>query len=77
MGEVNQMQTTTSGPLVVAISSRALFDCEEENRIFEEHNDRAYMQLQLQRLAVQCTQPFPSQHVPWQRAQPPTPAPQC
>lgn len=44
------MQTPNGGPLVVAISSRALFDFEEENRIFEEHNDRAYMQLQLQRL---------------------------
>jgi 5'-nucleotidase len=50
MGEVNRMQSSSSGPLVVAISSRALFDFEEENRIFEEHNDRAYMQLQLQRL---------------------------
>jgi 5'-nucleotidase len=38
------------GQLVVAISSRALFDFEEENRVFEAHDDRAYMQLQLQRL---------------------------
>jgi 5'-nucleotidase len=38
--------------LVVAISSRALFDFEEENRIFEAHDDRAYMQLQLARLDV-------------------------
>ena len=36
--------------LVVAISSRALFDFEEENRLFEAADDRAYMQLQLQRL---------------------------
>ena len=36
--------------LVVAISSRALFDFEEENRVFEAGDDRAYMQLQLQRL---------------------------
>jgi 5'-nucleotidase len=36
--------------LVVAISSRALFDFEEENRVFEDGDDRAYMQLQLQRL---------------------------
>ncbi len=32
------------------ISSRALFDFEEENRLFEASDDRAYMQLQLQRL---------------------------
>ena len=44
------MSTTLEGRLVVAISSRALFDFEEENRIFEGHDDRAYMQLQLQRL---------------------------
>jgi 5'-nucleotidase len=36
--------------LVVAISSRALFDFEEENRVFEAADDRAYMQLQLGRL---------------------------
>ena len=36
--------------LVVAISSRALFDFEEENALFESTNDQAYMQLQLQRL---------------------------
>jgi uncharacterized protein with HEPN domain len=38
------------GQLVVAISSRALFDFEEENRVFEDGDDRAYMQLQLQRV---------------------------
>jgi 5'-nucleotidase len=36
--------------LVVAISSRALFDFEEENRVFEGGDPAAYMQLQLQRL---------------------------
>lgn len=36
--------------LVVALSSRALFDFEDENRIFEAHDDRAYMALQLARL---------------------------
>src|SRR5213075_1850617 len=36
--------------LVVAISSRALFDFEEENTVFETANDKAYMQLQLERL---------------------------
>jgi len=41
---------TLEGQLVVAISSRALFDFEEENSVFESNDDRAYMQLQLQRL---------------------------
>ena len=44
------MPASLEGRLVVAISSRALFDFEEENRVFEGHDDRAYMQLQLQRL---------------------------
>lgn len=44
------MPASLDGCLVVAISSRALFDFEEENRVFEAHDDRAYMQLQLQRL---------------------------
>ena len=44
------MPTTLEGQLVVAISSRALFDFEEENRLFESGDDRAYMQLQLQRV---------------------------
>jgi 5'-nucleotidase len=44
------MPASLDGRLVVAISSRALFDFEEENRVFEVSNDRAYMQLQLQRL---------------------------
>jgi 5'-nucleotidase len=37
---------------VVAISSRALFDFEEENQVFEQNDDHAYMQLQRQRLDV-------------------------
>ncbi len=44
------MPATLEGQLVVAISSRALFDFEEENRVFEQGDDRAYMQLQLGRL---------------------------
>jgi len=36
--------------LVVAISSRALFDFEEENRLFETGDDAAYMALQLDRI---------------------------
>ncbi len=44
------MPATLDGQLVVAISSRALFDFEEENRLFEAQDDRAYMRLQLDRL---------------------------
>ncbi|MDP2371650.1 5'-nucleotidase [Rhodoferax sp.] len=44
------MATTLDGKLVVAISSRALFDFEEENELFEQGDDRAYMRLQLSRL---------------------------
>jgi 5'-nucleotidase len=44
------MPSTLDGRLVVAISSRALFDFEEENRLFESSDDHAYMQLQLARL---------------------------
>ena len=46
------MAITLQDKLVVAISSRALFDFEEENRLFEGGNDRAYMKLQLERLDV-------------------------
>jgi 5'-nucleotidase len=56
------MAANLDGQLVVAISSRALFDFEEENRVFEEgmvhpvvpgtKRDAAYMQLQLDRLDV-------------------------
>ncbi|HEU4459207.1 MAG TPA: 5'-nucleotidase [Methylibium sp.] len=44
------MPVTLAGQLVVAISSRALFDFEEENLLFESSDDRAYMRLQLERL---------------------------
>ncbi|WP_296448190.1 5'-nucleotidase, partial [Rhodoferax sp. UBA5149] len=40
------------GKLVVAISSRALFDFEQENEVFEQGDDRAYMALQLERLDI-------------------------
>jgi 5'-nucleotidase len=46
------MPASLDGQLVVAISSRALFDFEEENKLFEARDDRAYMQLQLERLDV-------------------------
>ncbi|HEX7690179.1 MAG TPA: 5'-nucleotidase [Burkholderiaceae bacterium] len=44
------MPATLDGRLVVAISSRALFDFEEENRVFEGADDGAYMKLQVERL---------------------------
>ena len=44
------MSMTLEGKLVVAISSRALFDFEQENQVFEHGDDRAYMKLQLERL---------------------------
>ena len=46
------MALSLDGKLVVAISSRALFDFEEENQVFEQNDDRAYMELQRQRLNV-------------------------
>ena len=58
------MAANLDGQLVVAISSRALFDFEEENQVFEaglqalpaagtaSKKDAAYMQLQLERLDV-------------------------
>ncbi|MDD2880865.1 MAG: 5'-nucleotidase [Rhodoferax sp.] len=46
------MAMTLDGKLVVAISSRALFDFEEENEVFEQGDDRAYMALQLARLDI-------------------------
>jgi 5'-nucleotidase len=46
------MSASLDGKLVVAISSRALFDFEQENQVFEHSDDRAYMKLQLERLDV-------------------------
>ena len=46
------MASNLDGQLVVAISSRALFDLEEENRVFEQTDDRAYMKMQLERLEL-------------------------
>ena len=46
------MSASLDGKLVVAISSRALFDFEEENEVFEQGDDRAYMALQLARLEI-------------------------
>ncbi|OSZ62806.1 5'-nucleotidase [Hydrogenophaga sp. IBVHS2] len=44
------MGVSLDGKLVVAISSRALFDFEAENHLFEKGDDRAYMRLQLEKL---------------------------
>jgi 5'-nucleotidase len=44
------MAASLDNRLVVAISSRALFNFEEENQVFEAGDDRAYMRLQLDRL---------------------------
>ena len=46
------MPTPLDDKLVVAISSRALFDLEEENRVFEGGDAEGYMRLQLERLDV-------------------------
>lgn len=46
------MPVSLEGKLVVALSSRALFDFEEENRVFEDRNDSAYMALQLERMEL-------------------------
>jgi hypothetical protein len=46
------MPYSVEGKLVVAISSRALLDFEDENRIFERDGEDAYIALQLARLDV-------------------------
>src|SRR5436305_13511502 len=46
------MPYSVEGKLVVAISSRALFDFEEENRIFDAEGEAAYIALQYGRLDV-------------------------
>ncbi len=44
------MPVSLQGKLVVAISSRALFDLEEENSVFETSDDKAYMAMQMARI---------------------------
>ena len=44
------MSVNLDNKLVVAISSRALFNLEEENRVYESGNPQAYMTLQFERL---------------------------
>ena len=46
------MTASLQNQLVVAISSRALFDFEEENRLFETGDPQAYVDLQMQRIDV-------------------------
>lgn len=46
------MSVTLEDKLVVAISSRALFDFEEENRLFERSDAATYLELQRQRLEI-------------------------
>ena len=46
------MPYSIEGKLVVAISSRALFDFEEENQVFERDGEAAYIALQYARLDV-------------------------
>ena len=46
------MPYSVEGKLVVAISSRALFDFEEENSVFEKDGEPAYIALQYARLDV-------------------------
>ncbi|HYN12148.1 MAG TPA: 5'-nucleotidase [Burkholderiales bacterium] len=46
------MPYSVEGKLVVAISSRALFDFEEENRVFDRDGEAAYIAMQYERLDV-------------------------
>ena len=46
------MPYSVEGKLVVAISSRALFDFEDENRVFDAQGERAYIDLQYSRIDV-------------------------
>ena len=46
------MPYSVEGKLVVAISSRALFDFEEENRVFESDGEAKYIELQFSRMDV-------------------------
>jgi 5'-nucleotidase len=50
------MPYSVEGKLVVAISSRALFDFEEENRVFERDGEPAYIKLQYERLDIPARQ---------------------
>ncbi|MBA2675706.1 5'-nucleotidase [Ramlibacter sp.] len=49
------MATSLEDKLVVAISSRALFNFEEENNVFESGDPQGYMRMQLERLDEPAT----------------------
>jgi 5'-nucleotidase len=59
------MPVSLDGKLVVAISSRAVFDFEEENRVFERDDDAAYMALQRERLEQPAPPGWPAR---WSRS---------
>ena len=42
-------ETERKAPLIVALSSRTLFDLDESNRVFEEEGVEAYCQYQIAR----------------------------
>ena len=42
-------ETKHKAPLIVALSSRTLFDLDESNRVFEEEGVEAYRQYQIAR----------------------------
>jgi 5'-nucleotidase len=50
------MPASLEGKLVVAISSRALFDFEKENEVFEREGEERYIGLQLSSLDIPATQ---------------------
>ena len=66
------MPVTLDGKLVVSLSSRALFDFEEENRVFEQQDDSAYMALQLERIDTPAR---PGVASPWDSTRRPGTAP--
>lgn len=42
------MAISLEGKLVIAISSRALFDLDESNKVFEQEGEAAYTEYQIQ-----------------------------
>jgi len=60
------MPASFDGKLVVAISSRALFDLEESNRVFEERGVEAYYQYQREHENEMLAPPASRSH--WSRS---------
>ena len=52
MQDIPVVAKSLDGMLVVAISSRALFNFEEENRVYDSDNEAAYMKLQFERVDI-------------------------